>query len=420
MNTNRLVALIMCFSFLVSCTKEYIKNGYQDKISYNPNDIIEVFLNGIDNGEVNIPLYNINDEQVDEVKASIVKQHEEQKNYWWKNGYEYTKTFDYDPAKLTSGVYYFENSSPFIIKNPKKKNDVLIVYPSNTDNAYNKNGGRSSYTKPKGNILSFKRPVQFHRFAKPFFEWIMTQSFNCDYICDRDLDDYNNIRDYNIIIIPGHNEYWTRKARRNFDRFIDNGGNAIILSGNTMWWQVRYERDNMVCYKSIDDPMLEDSLKTVIWKNSFLDYSIEKSIGASFVYGGFGVQNDKGWDGYKIINGSPLFEETSIRENDILNVPTVEFDSSPLIKINNRLVLDTSIFKPYKFNLLGYDRVYRKGNKYGTLIVFQKTASSGVIINTGSTNWCSDGFTGKDGDKIKKLTYNFIDFLLKDKPVFKD
>ena len=45
----------------------------------------------------------------------------------------------------------------------------------------------------------------------------------------------------------------------------------------------------------------------------------------------------------------------------------------------------------------------------------QKTKESGMIINTGSTDWCGElGIEGKDSKKIKQITLNMIDLLLSD------
>lgn len=295
----------------------------------------------------------------------------------------------------------------------------MIVYPSNTVNAYNHNGGRSTCTNPKGVSLSFKRPAGVHTDALEFFQWIDNGSFNVDYIGDKDLDDFSNMKDYKIIIIPGHSEYWTRKGRRNFDKFIDRGGNAVILSGNTMWKEVRYENDNVICFDDYySDSLVHDTLKSTNYGLKQLEYPIENSVGVNFVKGGFGLDEDKGWDGYKIVSNSPLLENTNIEIGDVLSIPTREYDGAPLIFEKGKPFIDSTKQKFYRQQLLGFDKGFRIRETYGTFIVFQKSENSGIIINTASTDWCSKGFSGRDGEKIKKLTYNFIDFLLNDKSVF--
>jgi hypothetical protein len=395
--------------------------GYQDKISYFPKEEISVFLDAKKTNEVKVSLYNINNEVEDVVKIDAFKQIEIDTSYWYKEGFQYNKTFLYSPKNLKSGIYYFENSSPFIIKNPRKSNDVLVVYPSNTVNAYNDKGGRSGYSKPKGVSLSFRRPTKIAEHSIEFFKWIEKQEFNVDYICDRDLDEYANLEKYKVIIIPGHNEYWTRKARRNFDRFVDNGGNALVLSGNTMWWQVRYNGDNMVIVRDANqDSLAVDSLKTILWNDTLLNYPINSSIGLDFDYGGYGLEEDEGWNGYKIVSKSPLFVNTDVQINDILDVPTKEYDGTRLLFENGTPSLDTSIINFYRQELIGYDLGNRYVKTTPSFIVFQKTKSSGVIINAASMNWCSTGFIQSSSDEIKKITFNCIDFLINDKNVFSE
>src|SRR5258705_2173024 len=100
------------------------------------------------------------------------------------------------------------------------------------------------------------------------------------YVVDMDLDNYS-LSQCKIIVIIGHSEYWTRKARINFDRFVNEGGHAIILSGNTMWWQVRYtdNKSALICHRSSElDAEKDESLKTVQWRDPILQYPILSSI----------------------------------------------------------------------------------------------------------------------------------------------
>ena len=71
--------------------------------------------------------------------------------------------------------------------------------------------------------------------------------------------------------------------------FIENGGRLINLSGNTMWWQVRFEDNGrtMVAYKNhVLDPVKDQTLTTDLnWDYPILDteYSI---IGVHYKNGG--------------------------------------------------------------------------------------------------------------------------------------
>ena len=409
---------ILIASVLIGCSKPK-PSGYQDKISYFTGENMEVYLASESDYEKNIRLYNINEVEVDKIKAELTKQPKVNNKTWYKTGYQYKKTFDFNTSKLKSGIYYFETSSPFVIKNPKKKNDVLMVYPSNTVNAYNKNGGRSTYTNPMGVKLSRRRPTQLMRQGVEFWKWLPEQNFNVDYIADEDLDDYSNIKNYKVIIISGHNEYWTRQGRRNFDKYINDGGNALILSGNTMWKQVRYEDDKVICYNQYqNDSLFHDSLRTSNYGLSYLKYPIESSIGLNFIKGGYGIQKDNGWDGYKIVEESILLENTNLIKGDVLSVPSEECDGADLIFENNKVTIDTNFINFYRQKLIGYDKGFRLGETNPAFIVFKKTKNSGIVINVGSNTWCLHGFKGEDEKLVKQITTNCINALLKNKKLF--
>ncbi|MGZ3610970.1 MAG: N,N-dimethylformamidase beta subunit family domain-containing protein [Ktedonobacteraceae bacterium] len=40
--------------------------------------------------------------------------------------------------------------------------------------------------------------------------------------------------------MTGKSEYWTRQARTNIDKFTASGKNLLVFSGNTMYWQTRF------------------------------------------------------------------------------------------------------------------------------------------------------------------------------------
>lgn len=224
-----------------------------------------------------------------------------------------------------------------------------------------------------------------------------------------------------MIIVPGHSEYWTLQARTNYDKFVLSGKHALILSGNTMWWQVRYNktRDQVTCFrKKEDDPIKSEKLKTVNWNDSSLNYPITRSIGAEFPNAGYGLKNDKGWNGYKIVKSSPLLANTSLKPGDILSCPSDEVDGVPLLGFSDGIPVHDNKDHFFKLEIVGFDHVSR-GQKEGvaTWIVFRADASSGIVINTASTDWCSQRGIGSSED-IRTITRNMISLLATGKDVF--
>jgi len=420
--------------------ESYVTGGYTDQVSYNPGDTIAFYIDFKvpDKLKAVLPLRNAALQVVDSIKGVAFKQPEYGGNKS-TDGYHYNANFGYlIPLNFKSGVYVVASRGHeivFTIKSATKDEPITIVYPSNTDAAYNNMGGQSLYVGPKADSVSFLRPkvssstpLQF--FASQFFNWVCTQHYNVNYISDMDLDNYDNFKNSKLLIIAGHSEYWTRAARVNFDRFISEGHHSLILSGNTMWWQVRYSFDNtkLICYKGNNDPINNALLKTNLWLTPYLNYPIINSIGADHAHGGNGLEStsqgpDRSWKGYKIINGnSPILQHTGLKDNDIISIPTSEYDGTELISQTPPIQPNNSILKFNKVAIIGYDygsyQPPYPTTTVGTFMVFQKTPSSGWIINTASTDWCSPrGFGGASSQQIIQITQNCINLLLNDTPI---
>ncbi len=414
--------LLILLTVIFSCGSS-IEDGYTDQFSYYPNDHLSLFINGksIEN-DYEIDIENINGDVVGTFKADI-KPQKPSNHKPYQNGFGYKPTRDLTVPNLESGIYLFDGEIPFLVKS-KKKCDIIILYSSNTENAYAFSGGKSTYSfnstdKIPAEKVSFHRPIELPFHSTEFLKWVTSLTdYSVGYICDKDLENYEVIRDAKLLIIPGHSEYWTRNARLNFDRFIDSGKNALILSGNTMWWQVRYSKNfsQLIAYKSADkDSLVENKLKTVNWSDTILNYPIMNSIGVDFTWGGYGKEKDNGWDGFKITNiQSPILEGVDLKLNDIISLPTEEYDGANLIFSSDSSHVELkNDYNFHKYELIGYDLGSRSPRSNGAWIVLQKTPESGIIINTSSTNWCrKEGMEDSDSDLIKRITLNMIDLLL--------
>jgi hypothetical protein len=112
-------------------------------------------------------------------------------------------------------------------------------------------------------------------------------------------------------------------------------------------------------------------------------------------------------------------ENTLLQKNQILPLPSDELDGAPIAGFNNDIpILDRQALGFYKIEIIGFDLVSRQGKDgVATWIVFQSTKSSGIVINTASTNWCADNGIGVNGD-IKKITFNMINKLMLRENVF--
>lgn len=408
----------------------YFVLGYTDKVSYSPDEEVSVFIKSMKVVDLcRLDVYDVNQQLAFSVESQlnnldIINSHPAEEGF----GLFLTVKFTI-PDSLKSGVYLIEKKVPFIVK-PAEPVDILVVYPSNTANAYSESGGKSLYTGPqhRAYTVSFHRPVDLQAHSTECLTWFSKlEHLNIGYVADQDLDDYNAIKDSRILAIVGHNEYWTRAGRQNFDKFVNNGGHALVLSGNTMWWQVRYTEDKsgLICYKSSDlDPEPDPLLKTIEWTSSSLEYSILSSIGADFPHGGYGSGRDLGWNGFMIVNpASPLLLGLNLGDRSIISCLTSEYDGAPLAGFDSRgfPILDKAALNFEKIELIGFDWGFRANDTVGTFIVMQKSRTSGIIVNTGSTDWCSsNGMGGPSGAEIKMITLNAIARLLNGETLFSE
>jgi hypothetical protein len=409
--------------------------GYTNKRSYSPGEILTAYLSTDANFPVqSVGIFDLNHHLVFSASVNVTPQLISP-NTPSAEGFGFNPSVDIPiPDNIKSGVYLIENQFAFVVKS-NSQSDIIVVFPSNTENAYCDSGGKSLYSKTdKPNWVSFLRPVPFPNpvptlnFTEKGLQWFLNQSdFSISYITDYDLETDSYIKNSKVVVIVGHSEYWTRVARQNFDRFVENKGNALILSGNVMWWQVRYSSDGnkLICYKNqLTDPESDPLLKTINWTDPSLKYPTALSIGADSQHGGYGNRVDNGWDGYKIVTpNSPLLQGTGLKKGDIVSLLTDEYDGAVINGLDSQgyPLLNYGYYNFFKMELIGFDRgVSSSGAEtIGTFIAFQRSASSGKIVHVGSTNWCSyNGIGGTDGTIVQMITKNAIGKLSRDENIF--
>jgi hypothetical protein len=502
--------IILFFLAAIYCSAQtpIIQEGYTDKSSYRSGDIALLYLSSDIPGTIDLHLYGISypTTPLYTLVSNVNVLHQVPTTASpWEDGYGYQQFITCTiPSTIPSGYYMIENKVPIIIKGDNTAaNNITIVCGTNTINAYTGSGGASLYipTNPGITTVSFHRPQlrsAYSYFDDGFLDWVRTwASYPLNFISDADMDKFDQncqcnpeIANAKLLIVPGHSEYWTRQARVNFDRFVDGdfqnnilGRDALILSGNTMWMQVRYEDESenpddtkLTCYRGAhwgssstshwaDDPILStDPLHyTCHWGSPFLKYSIRGSLGSEFVRGGYG--NLSHYNGFHMLMNdtqSPLLANTNIQINDVVttNILYEEYDGT-LVKTdldgrpldaNGNLITDATTQDPeldmsalgfYRAEIIGYDygepcyvdpHVFNpdintpnhRERCYYPLMVFKKTSSSGTIINTNTTRWCSyeppnnsnhSSWTA-NSPKRQKITENMISLLMTNQNVF--
>lgn len=432
-----------------------IIDGYTNKWSYFPGEIIKVFSNCDTTSDCSFGtrkkskcfLYSFDENILDYIEYEPIEQNVDLNKNLGTDGFGYKLSFEYKiPEFFTSGIYLFDNIIPFIIKKKNvTKNDIIILIPTNTINAYNFAGGKSLYRDmttrkycERLRIASFHRPTimtkktyynniiirkkKLFQYLDGILRWFLSIKIkNCAYICDFDMDNYKYYNNSRMLMIIGHSEYWSWHAKKNLNIFVQSGKNVAILSGNTMWWQIRYNTfgKQMICYKDGSDPIKSKNyyLNTTYWY-TIPSKPIMKLIGSSFRYGGFGKDSTykvPGWDGMKIVSkSSPILN--GLINKDKISFLTNEGDGCEIFVIDGKYIIN-NIYDSYRIELVALDKVHRLTNKYNCLIAYQEKKNSGKIINVGTTNWCSMKGIG-ESLLIQKITFNIMDILYNNKEIF--
>ena len=146
-----------------------------------------------------------------------------------------------------------------------------------------------------------------------FVAWAETQGYALDYLTDSDLDaEPEALAGYKAAFFVGHSEYWSWNQRMETERFTDEGGHTIILSGNTCYWQCRWEDGGktFVAYKGTAedlDPLASDPEKRQftagLWSSPWVGRPEAELTGLSFLFGGyhrFGLCTARGVGGYTV------------------------------------------------------------------------------------------------------------------------
>ena len=74
--------------------------------------------------------------------------------------------------------------------------------------------------------------------------WLEEEGYEYDMISDLDLHrDPSILHGYSVLMVVGHNEYWSAPMYRGTDDYLRRGGNLVVLSGNAVFWRVSFNED---------------------------------------------------------------------------------------------------------------------------------------------------------------------------------
>jgi hypothetical protein len=405
----------------------------------------------------------------------------------WRSGY-YSVT-------LSSGD---EQVHAFFVVRPSGRNSpILLVLSTATYNAYNDWGGPSLYTG--GTRVSFERPLApgflqrpepavrkaqaipdrealgYFRWAeerglspwsggsgwwtweRPFVAWAEREGFAIDVAVSQDLERHPEVlAGHRLFLSVGHDEYWSWGMRDAVEGFLAGGGNAAFFSGNTCWWQVRFDDGAMTCfkYRADEDPVLgspDERFLTGAWPDRRIGRPETSMTGLSFSRGGYsryGLGVPRASGAYTVRRPDHwVFEGTELRYGDALGlanaivgyevdgcelamadglpVPTY-MDGAPdtlevLATAPARLWAQDEQPSRYAHEpgelehvakvLFGEDwqeQVHRIANNHAVVGCFD-VPGGGTVFNAGCTDW-TYGIEGGDPD-VQRVTRNVLERL---------
>jgi hypothetical protein len=423
----------------------------------------------------------------------------------WRSGYyEVTLEIDVDGKHRLDHAFFVVRPVTGAATAP-----ILLALASDTWHAYNDFGGRNLYTG--GTSVSLQRPMArgyLHKppgsgrrvtnmvaddiqsaahvgylrmnhlspyagsagwpdWELPFLQWAEREGYAIDVVTNVDLEDHPRLLDdhgdggYRLLLSVGHDEYWSSAMRDTTEAFIARGGNVAFLSGNTSFWQVRFEDHTpegpaatMVGYKGMfkKDPVYgTDRIGelTSFWSEPEIGRPENQMTGVSFSRGGYhriGKRVTNGLGGYTIHRPTHwIFDGTGLDYGDILGAASVtvgyECDGCALTYVDGLPVPTHEDGTPETFEILGTapaahftrttssrpprddepseieflaarlfkDRTGGSVHKIaaGHAVLGSYTSpGGGTVVTSGSTDW-AHGLGGKD-PQVEQITRNIL------------
>ncbi len=177
------------------------------------------------------------------------------------------------PAASVSGVYLARlvrddnggaSQIPFVVRDDAGSSDMLVRTSDATWQAYNKYGGNSLYSCtacPPGNpqtyqgafSVSYNRPFdgtipqdggRSYLFYAEYqmIRFIERNGYDASYTSQADVDaNAGLLRNHDVILSSGHDEYWSGRERANVEAARDAGVSLAFFSGNEVFWKTRWQ-----------------------------------------------------------------------------------------------------------------------------------------------------------------------------------
>ncbi|MEI6312967.1 MAG: N,N-dimethylformamidase beta subunit family domain-containing protein [Bacteroidota bacterium] len=263
---------------------DHAVEGYTDKYSYAAGEIVKLYAH-TKFARLSVSFSKM--AQVDTILKVIPRVCAKQQNYTncsfmygchWEPSLYFKLSEDLSP-----GLYYFKLISnkktftvPIVIYSKKAANKLLVIASTNTWTAYNDWGGASFYKFLNANscqlkiatLVSTQRPNNINQLSiypeahlvsseRLFLNWLEVNQYGYDLISDEELDaDSSILKNYKVVVINSHGEYYTRAMYDHIQGFVEAGGSLLSMGANQVYWKVVKTADQLECMKFGDQHSL--------------------------------------------------------------------------------------------------------------------------------------------------------------------
>ncbi|NUS73359.1 MAG: hypothetical protein HOQ05_08135 [Corynebacteriales bacterium] len=211
-------------------------------------------------------------------------------------------------ANWPSGVYAsrLESGSGvrhqvmFVVRPATPQQNIAVLLPTNTYNAYNTWGGHNQYSIGQDGVqrtVTLARPSNFthtsatgvidHLLYSDLFLWRWLSAENIAFDCYTDSDLHSTggswLPNYRALVLTSHPEYMSQAARQNIVNFQNAGGRLIYTGGNGIYERVSYSANGQaVVFRRSDGErdLFEESgqsesqiLGVALYPPSYMDFA---------------------------------------------------------------------------------------------------------------------------------------------------
>jgi hypothetical protein len=326
------------------------------------------------------------------------------------------------------------DSDAYFVVRAVRRGSILLSVPFATWQAYNRSGvpGEGLYWAEdpwRAHEVTFDRPgggPPPERWEEGLMRWLHESRIDVDYCSNLDLDLHPGLlTGYRLLLVNGHDEYWSAPMRDAVEAFTRAGGNLAVFGANTSWWQIRLADNGrtMICYRdAAADPVAATTpeLTTVEWSSAPVNRPENAMTGLSFRLGAgcWGPEMASMFgESYTVRFADHwVFAGTGLTDGDKFGLGALgyETDAADIEEIDGVPRVTGRDGTPTSFTVLATADL-RHWSAYGqagaaTMGLFE--SGQGTVFNAGTVNWAS-----AIGDPVvARITRNVIDRLSEPAP----